>query len=442
MMFPGLTCVPLDSLYRLEEGMGIPHYDVVTIGGGTAGVVAAVQSAHVGVRTLLVEKNGTLGGTVTSAGVDFPGLFHAAGRQVIAGIGWGLVSRCVAECGGALPDFTRAGPHWTHQVRVNRAIFAALCDEALISAGADVLLHAMPAAVRETDAGWRVTLCTKTGLREVLAHVLIDATGDANVISLAGGPVRTHAQTQPATLICRATGYSLADLDLEAINRRAESAVQSGQLDVVGVSRNMFRINVRPWLQRGGDNVGHVPAPDAQTSEGRTQLELVARRSLLRLFRFLRTQPGLEGLQIEFLASECGVRETAVIRGDETVSGEDYVTGRAWRDPVCYSYYPIDLHTDEGLDCRSLPEGVVPSVPRGALLPKGTRNLLAAGRCISSDREANSALRVQATCMAVGQAAGALAALAAKGGQECRAVPQASLRQVLEAHGAIVPPGV
>ena len=114
------------------------------------------------------------------------------------------------------------------------------------------------------------------------------------------------------------------------------------------------------------------------------------------------------------MAPECGIRETVTIQGEATITHEDYVSGRLWQDAVCYSFYPIDLHYARGggIDTRPLQPGTVPTVPRGALVPRGSRRLLAAGRCLSSDREANSALRVQATCMACGQAAAVLAAQA------------------------------
>jgi len=95
-------------------------YDVIVLGGGAAGVVAAIQAGRAGAKTLLVEKTGMLGGTLTNGGVNFPGLFHAWGHQVIAGIGWELVSRCVAETDDSLPDFAdhRRG-HWLLHVRVD-----------------------------------------------------------------------------------------------------------------------------------------------------------------------------------------------------------------------------------------------------------------------------------------------------------------------------------
>ena len=95
-------------------------YDVAVIGGGPAGSVAGIQAAQLGARTLLVEKNGMLGGTATTAGINVPGLFHAWGKQVVAGIGWDLVNRAVQLAGDRLPDFTMYDrPPNMLQVRVN-----------------------------------------------------------------------------------------------------------------------------------------------------------------------------------------------------------------------------------------------------------------------------------------------------------------------------------
>lgn len=416
-------------------------YDVVVAGGGTAGVIAAVQSARAGAKTLLVEKTGMLGGTMTMAAVDFPGIFHAWGRQVVAGIGWELVSRCVRECGRTLPDFTDAPARpWMHQVRINPAVYAALCDDAVVESGANLLLHTMLADVQRGES-WKITLCAKGGLREIETRVLIDCTGDADAVSLAGGTLTVHEETQPGTLVWRVGGYDVDKLDLQAISDSFDTAVREGLLSYSDIGWSAESGNLGAWLRRGGGSSNHVRGISALDSEGRTRMEVEGRRLIMRLFRFLKRQPGLEGITIDFMAPECGVRETAIIVGEETVTVEDYFSGRVWPDAVCHAFYPIDLHMDSGagLDCRPLREGVVPTVPRGALIPKGLPNLLAAGRCISSDRLANSALRVQAASMATGQAAGALAALAAASGQDVRSVPMPELRALLEEHGAIVP---
>ena len=420
------------------------QYDVVVIGGGTAGVVAAIQAGRAGVKTLLVEKTGMLGGTTTMGGVNFPGLFHAWGRQVIAGIGWELVTRCVAETGGTLPDFANyQRPHWQLQIRVNRFVYAALCDEAVVDAGVNILFHTLLARIKPQAEGhgWQVTLCTKNGPIEQIAAVVIDTTGDANAATLAGFPMHIPDENQPATLSCQAGGYDIESLDIEAINRAFDAEVKAGRLAYTDVSWNTTGPHVGTWLGKRGEGVSHVHNINARDSQGRTQLELESRKSLLRLYRFLRQQPGLEKLIIEQVSPECGVRETATIQGKRMVTVEDYQSGRVWDDAVCYSFYPIDLHksADGGLQCEPLAKGVVPTVPRGALLPAGSSNFLVAGRCIASDRLANSALRVQATCMATGQAAGAMAALSARTGVAPEGLPITDVHAFLRKHGAIVP---
>lgn len=421
------------------------NYDVIVLGGGTAGTVAAIQAGRAGARTLLVEKTGQLGGTMTNGGVNYPGLFHAWGRQVIAGIGWELVSRAVEEAGGTLPDFTDyRRPHHQLQVRVNGFLYAALCDEAVCEAGVATLFHAMPAAVAPVaqERGWNVTVCTKTGLVEHRVAVLIDATADANAVGLAGLPLTVPEETQPATLSCRAGGYDVSELDLDAIESAARTAVKEGRLACTDAGWNTARPNVRQWLRSRGANASHTHHINARDSDGKTRLEIESRQGLLRLYRFLKTQPGLADLTIDSVCPECGVRETATIQGKATVRAADYRSGRVWDDAVCYAFYPIDLHqsSGDGLGREPLREGIVPTVPRAALLPAGSRDLIAAGRCLASDRLANSALRVEASCMAMGQAAGAMAALAARSGTDPEQIPIQDLRTLLENHGAIVPP--
>ena len=183
----------------------------------------------------------------------------------------------------------------------------------------------------------------------------------------------------------------------------------------------------------------HVPAADSSTSETHTQTNSHGRQSLLRMMRFLKPLPGFEKLRIERLQPETGVRETWRIVGETIVTRDDYVSGRKFSDAVAYSFYPIDLHDEHGVRPKHLAEGVVPTLPLGALIPKGSRNVMVAGRCLSSDRLANSALRVQASCMAMGQAAGVAAALAAGSGSSPLRVPLEEIRRTLAAHNAIVP---
>jgi hypothetical protein len=342
-----------------------------------------------------------------------------------------------------MPDFSAAPEHhWQHQVRVDRPLYTMLCDEMVAAAGGQVLFHAMPARLEPRCDGWAVTLCGKAGLVDIDAGCVVDCTGDANLVGLAGGELRrAGSASQPGTYSCRAAGYDVGSLDMAAINRAFAEAVTCGELSPYDIGWSSRADDVGSWLRQGGQNANHIPGIDAGDSLGRSRMELAGRRSILRLVRFLRRQTGLENLRLDYLAAECGVRETARIVGDVTITVEDYVSGRLWEDALCYAFYPVDLHTadNRGLDKRTLAPGIVPTVPRGALLPRGLSRIAAAGRCVSSDRFANSALRVQAASMAMGQAAGAMAALSVKHRCDCRDLGLEDIRRLLRRHGAVVP---
>ncbi len=139
------------------------------------------------------------------------------------------------------------------------------------------------------------------------------------------------------------------------------------------------------------------------------------------------------------MMNETASRETYRIKGEAIVTVHDYTSGRIFDDALSYSFYPIDLHDEHGVKPKPLPHGKVPTIPRGALIPKGSKNIMVAGRCLSSDRLANSAARVQASCMGMGQAAAVTAVLAAKMNTTPSSVPLKEIRQNLKAHNAIVP---
>ena len=413
--------------------------DVLVVGGGTAGTIAAIQSARAGARTALLEKGSQLGGTMTTAGVDFPGLFYAWGRQVIGGIGWELVKKTVELNDDKMPDFSIpfGHNHSRHHVKINAPLYTLLAEEACLEAGVDVLYYEQPTAVKYMGGCWNIDVIGKGIRRKITCKQLIDCTGGADIVGMIGLPRIRGEITQPGTLMFKFGGYDFVLLDKELIDKRYNEAVQSGLLKEGDFGHK--RLSFMHFLRTGGRNSQHIFNADSSTSVTQTTANIKGRKSVLRLLRFVRTLPGCENTRIVKLASETGVRETYRIVGETLITGDDYVSGRVFEDAVSYSYYPIDVHDKNGVEPKQLKEGIVPTVPFGALIPKNSRNLLIAGRSISSDRIANSALRVQASCMAMGQAAGAASALAVKLNVTQSKVPLDNLRKLLKDHGAVTP---
>ena len=410
--------------------------NILVIGGGTAGVIAAIQAGRAGCSTVLVESGSQLGGTITTAGVAFPGLFHAWGKRVISGIGWELVTESVLMDDAKLPDFTipTGKQHPKHQVRLNPYLYTLLAEEKCLEAGVQIRYYETPVKVEYKGNHWEVETIGKGTHVKIVCNQLIDCTGNAAVTSLAGFKVLKENETQPGTQIFQIDGYDINSVDLPALQKSFEEEVKKGHLLYADARGNIAGI-----LRTKGDNSQHVLKADSSTSELHTQTNIQGRASVLRLLRFLRKFPGCESTKLVRLQPETGVRETYRIDGEYQVTREDYVTGKVFEDSLAYSFYPIDLHDSKGIVPKHLDEGVVATIPLRALIPKGSKNFLVAGRCISSDRMANSALRVQASCMAMGQAAGVAAFLANQLNTTPLEVPLSKLKPLLKEHDAIVP---
>lgn len=418
----------------------LPDCDVLVVGAGTAGTVAAIQSARAGARTVLVEQGFQPGGNMTTGGVNFPGLFHAWGKQVIDGVGYALVTNAVAMSGGTLPDFAYdpARRHWRYQIVVPIPLYVLLAEEAFDRSGVRVRYHSAPRSIESDGKGWRVVLSEMGEERTLRTKVVVDCTGNASAVALAGGERLRGPVTSPGTFAYRFDTHGpVSKADLAAAETAFRKAVADGEL-----LETDKRWSLKTYLghEQGMSFGNYVDGADNSTAERRTETNRRGRASVLRMFRFLRRQPGFERLELVSVAAETGVRETYRAKGDLTLTQEDYTDGRVFPDSLCYAFYPIDLHnTATGVQPRALAFGKVATVPLRALTVAGRRNLLVAGRCLSSDRLANAALRVEATCMATGQAAGEAAALAAKLDVDVREIPIGELKAKLRASGCIVP---
>lgn len=373
--------------------------DVLVVGGGTAGVVAAIQAARAGAQTMIVERGTQLGGTMTTGGVAWPGIFDAWGKQVIGGIGWELVKESVELDAGEMPDFSvYEKPHWKNQVQINQYLYALLAEEKCEMAGVKIAYYEFPINVTKTAGGWTVDCAGFGTQRTVKCRQLIDCTGGAEVVGLAGGTRLREEETQPGSFL--------------------------------------YKMGKPHEPGRGQCQRIYVHDADSTNSQTVTEANLAGRKGVLKKLR--QNLKKHKGLQMMHLQPETSFRESYRIQGEAFITEADFVSGKMYEESICNSFYPIDLHTGGKLVGKKLKPGIVPTVPLGALIPAGMKNIMVAGRCVSSDRLANSALRVQASCMAMGQAAGAAAALAVEKQTSPGAVPLDDLKALLKTHGAIL----
>lgn len=406
-------------------------YDVIVIGGGTAGCFAAICAAKQGAETLLVEKTSLLGGTMTAARVNYPGLFFAWGKQIVGG----PCLETLLKAGAPMPPSQYPTyEHWKGQIHVNEFDYLCTLEETCEQSGVKILYHTMPSSIHEKDDCVKVVLTGKEGLFEVYSKILIDASGDANAVTLAGYPTEKRTTRQPATLINDITGYDVNDVDVKAFNEHMERCVQNGMLSLQDSQGGAFYyhlLNKRISM--------HIPCDKAETSYGRTQLEITARKKLQKILQAFRKFPGLENVRIANFAIECGVRESVRIVGETQMTIKNYLSGEKYKDAICYCFYPVDEHLPTKVRKIYHEEGVIPTIPYTALIPKNSKRILAVGRIISSDPDTNSAIRVQAPCMATGQVAGVAAAIASRKNVPVLEIPFDELKTELNNLGAIVP---
>ncbi len=417
--------------FQLKESFS--ETDILIVGGGTSGTIAAIQAGRTGARTTLIECGSQLGGCTTTGGVSFPGIFHAWGEQIISGIGWELVLDAVELNGDQLPDFSKIPKsHWKHQVSVNPALYAMLAEEKCLEAGVEIRYYETPTSVKFDNGKWLVESIGKGVKTLISTKQLIDCTGNALITSMAGYKVLREKETQPGSLIYSMGGYDFDQLDLSKIPKRYHRALR----------QNMLRSKIRKTGENTFVPYGYVYVneADSTTSETHTIANQKGRQILLELIRELRELPGCENIRITSMKTETAVRETFRIEGLYKITKQDYVSGRVHDDSLSYSFYPVDLHREgKSIYQEFLKPNLVASIPLRALIPKNSENLLVAGRCLSSDRLANSALRVQASCMGMGQAAAVAASISIQEGVTPAKIAPSLVKKRLEEYGAIIP---
>jgi 2-polyprenyl-6-methoxyphenol hydroxylase-like FAD-dependent oxidoreductase len=393
--------------------------DILVVGGGAAGTLAAIAAARRGHKVLLIEAQGCLGGSRTMMGVDtFNGFFSPGERtcQVVGGISYEVVQRLAARKAAFVRENTfGSGPVVTYEMEQLKIIY----EEMVLEAGADLLFHtSVPQAAADGDRVGQVTICNKAGLGEVRARIVIDATGDMDVAASAGEDFElAGADGRPVQSLT--TVFYMADVDnaraftlsQEERTRIMQEAGASGRYNLTRIGGS---IHATPHPGYVHANLTRVPNVDATNPAALTRAEIEGRRQVQEYARFLQDEyPGFERAYLAWTAPTIGVRETRRLKGRYVLTGEDVRQGAKFEDAVACCAAPSEDH-HAGTDVRweFLEAGAYYQIPYRSLLPLRLTNLIVAGRCLSATHEAQASARNSAQCMAMGEAAGTAAALA------------------------------
>lgn len=420
--------------------------DIAVCGGGVAGFCASIAASRMGAKTCIIEKNNMLGGVMTVGGNNDIALFYADDRPVIRGIGWEFASR-LNEMGYAnFPIFQSGMSHSSQGVKVNIPMAAALMDTMCLENNVTLLFGTTIVDVRREDSAWLIICAKKGALFAVRAKYVIDCTGDGDAAVCAGAEYELGdpltGTLQPGTLRFIPSTFNAGSLTKDQMRESFLHQLEKGTLYKSDFWPGATG-DLREIMTHHGDNINHVEI-DAAYEQKAEFIEIEGRRALARIANWIRQLPGFKDFSIEYLSSGVAYRETRRILCDTYITVDDYVQARIWDDSVCYAYYPVDLHqhasvADERVHNIFLDKDHVPTIPLRALIVRGLDNFLVAGRCVSSDRLANSGLRVKAPCMAMGQAAGSAAALALRRGVDIREIDIPELKSILSDAGCIVP---
>lgn len=466
---------------RLRE-----RVEVVVVGGGTAGAVAAIAAGRTGANTLLVEQYGQIGG-MTSAGMTYLGFLDGEGRQAVRGIAQELFDRLIP-----LNAATRhiADPLRGSVTQADPEMLRHMLLEMLAEHEVRLLLHAFLADVL-LDRGLLqgIVVETKGGRQVIPAKVVVDTTGDADVAARAGAPFELgrpeDGRTQPVSRIFRMGNVHLDRIYAYLREHPEEFIVPEGWTPPAGrkygvdyleetpgttillqhvvqaaqnagtanLPKNVISIYTPPHRSGPAEvalNATRVHGIDATDPDQLTRAELETEKQVMEVFRFLKKNiPGFEEARLVGTPYQVGVRETRRIVGEYMLTADDVLRGADFPDAVARGAYPLDIHDvarnttvmHRQVHGKSETMVVLPrsyAIPYRSLLPQRPDNLLVAGRCISATHEAISSARGQNVCMATGHAAGTAAALAARTGVPPRQLDVQTLQQMLRTQGAIL----
>ncbi len=437
------------SKFSLNDVKESYSTDLLIVGGGPAGVCAAISAARRGIKTMIVEQGGCLGGMATRGLVSpFMTCYDTTGEiMLIKGLFEEIVNEMVAIGGAIHPKDVHSGTPFTawittghdHVTPFESEAMKLVLDRMCAKAGVKVLFHSTfvkPIVKKNKIAG--CVFLTRSGFEAVNAKMYIDATGDGDVAYRAGVPCefgnKAAGTVQPATLFFKINNVDspklIADVEAHlsefkkvngvsyrALFWRVAQAEAAGEWDIARKSVNLYRcVKEDEWAI----NSTRISNIDSTNSESLTSGEIEGRRQVNELMNFFHKYvPGCENATLMSTAETLGIRESRHIIGEYILSADDLLNGKVPEDSIFLASNSVDIHGRFGgntTEYLTVKNGRWYGVPYRSLLPKEIDNLIAAGRCLSASSDAAGAVRVMPPCMAMGQAAGTAAAIALKAG--------------------------
>jgi hypothetical protein len=441
--------------------------NVLIIGGGPAGIGAAVGAAKAGCDVVLVEKYGFLGGNATAALVMPLMSFHTQkylienkgstgsllpsdhgpGDPVIGGALFELLERLV-KAGGAIPPSLDTG----YVVPFDPEIFKTVSMELMDAYNVKMLFHAFASGIFDENGSKGVVLETKSGPLIILADNIVDCTGDGDIAVSAGAKFDIGREednlVQPMTLMFRIVDFHKAAFDaylkanpsqwkgVHGLWDLIKLASQNGELELAREDILFFATPHEKEISVNSTRITKVLGTDVWDL---SYAEWEGRKQVKQIFSFFRKYvPGFEQAYVAQTGVSVGVRETRRIIGEYMLTAEDVINASKFDDVIARCSYPMDVHNPvgQGTIIKRLPPGEAYDIPLRCLIPKDVDHIMIAGRCISGDHAAHSSYRVMPTAMATGQAAGICAAIASQKNVAPRLLDAEDVQQELIKQGA------
>lgn len=425
---------------------GFPVLDrceVLVVGGGPAGTMAAIAAARAGADTVLLERHGFFGGNLTAAGIDTIYGLYSVGENPVKTIG-GLPDELIERLEVQNACYERkntygAGIGLTFGIEQMKLAL----EDMVAGAGVRMYYHAfVPDVIRDVQGRpTGVIVASKSGLQRVEAKLLIDTSGDADIVARAGGGYEMPGEVGPVQSCT--TVFFMANVQVErarAFGKQAmweamQAGVETGKYDLPRTEGSFHATPDPTMIEANMTRIGNVDSTDVGSI---TAAEMAGRKQTQEYVRFLKENvPGFEEAYLVKTGSHVGVREGRRMIGDYVLTREDVIDGRKFPDAVIRCGQPIEDH-HSGSDTRwvYVRDFGFYDIPYRCLLPQGLENVLTAGRCLSATHDAHASARSSGTAMGMGQAAGIAAAMALEGHTSIREIDIQVLQNKLRALGA------